>query len=287
MSWCKKRITNKELLVRFADGTHRFYLEAVCGEPVIEGNLCRYCCSLTPQTKTQDVKTFPHGLVTGKYPDDSHIYDSPWYHKKVEAYGPPSSEILELAMESQKKARGGIKVKNLKDVFSQIAATEHPSEKVAEKSNENTVEPEPAVISENTAEKTAEKKAVKRGRKPKTQTVNSDSPTIQEKNKRVTKPKKTENTTENNVDVIITPKALETIPQMTKFIENMNDVIVVDKVVKVYLKPFMVGSTKYYRDQEREKLYSLTTQQKVGKYVGRWDADQQKIIKDAPDSDEE
>lgn len=254
MNWCKKRITNKELQVRFADGKHRFYLESVCGDPVVTGNLCKYCYSLLAQTKTQDVRTFPHGLVNGKYTDESHIYDSPWYHKKAEAYGPPSSEVIEIAMEAQKKARAGIRIKTLKDVFTQIASTE---EKETPNSNENSAEKVP----------------------------------VAENKKRVSKPKKTENTTENKTaEETVTLKhiqVVEVIPKMTEFVESMNDTVVIDKVVKVYLKPFTVGSTKYYRDAEREKLYSITPQQKVGKYVGRWDSEEKRIIKDAPDSDED
>ncbi len=115
--WCQKRITNQDLLVRFGDGKHRFYLESVCGARVIEGELCDYCRNVHPQTRTQDVGTFAHGLVNGEYTKESHIYDSPWYHKKVKAYGSPTAEVIELAMEAQKRARDGRKTKKLGDLI--------------------------------------------------------------------------------------------------------------------------------------------------------------------------
>jgi hypothetical protein len=119
--WCKKRITNQNLLVRFKDGKHRFYLEAVCGEPIVQGNLCTSCNSLVPQKKTQDVKTFDHGLVGEEYPPTSHIFESPWYETKVKAYGPPSNEELELAMEAKKRATAGTKTKAMKDLVAALA----------------------------------------------------------------------------------------------------------------------------------------------------------------------
>jgi hypothetical protein len=42
MQWCRKRITNKNLLGRFGDEKHRFYFESVCGTPFQSdtSNLC-------------------------------------------------------------------------------------------------------------------------------------------------------------------------------------------------------------------------------------------------------
>jgi hypothetical protein len=107
-------------LVRFGDGKHRFYLESVCGNPVVKGKLCINCDHLLPQTKTQDVKTFPHGLVLEDYSDYSHIFDSLWYHKKVKTYGPPSKEDIELAMEAQKRARAGKRTKTIKELLESL-----------------------------------------------------------------------------------------------------------------------------------------------------------------------
>ena len=121
--WCQKRITNQDLLVRFGDGKHRFYLESVCGARVVDGTLCDYCRNVNPQTRTQDVCTFAHGLVNTEYTKESHIYDSPWYHKKVKAYGSPTAEVIELAMEAQKRARAGRKTKKLGDLIQAPDAT--------------------------------------------------------------------------------------------------------------------------------------------------------------------
>jgi hypothetical protein len=121
--WCKKRITNQDLLIRFGDGRHRFYIESVCANPT-DSDLCNYCANLHSQLKTQDVKTFPHGLVTNEYPIESHIFDSPWYHSKVKAYGEPSKEDIVLAMEAQHCARMGKKTKSIKDLLEFLAEKE-------------------------------------------------------------------------------------------------------------------------------------------------------------------
>ena len=118
--WCQKRITCQDLLVRFGDGRHRFYLESVCGNPVVKGSLCINCDHLLSQTKTQDVKTFPHGLVSEEYTELSHIFDSPWYHKKVKTYGPPSKEDIEAAMEAQRRARTGKRTKTMKELLESL-----------------------------------------------------------------------------------------------------------------------------------------------------------------------
>jgi hypothetical protein len=110
-------------LIRFGDGKHRFYLESVRGNPVVKGDLCINCEHLLPQTKTQDVKTFPHGNVLGDYTSISHIFDSPWYHTKIKTYGPPSKEDIELAMEAQKRSRAGKRTKTIKELLESLGGS--------------------------------------------------------------------------------------------------------------------------------------------------------------------
>jgi hypothetical protein len=113
---CQARITNESLKLPFPDKIHYFYMENVCGK-VCETDMCPTCI-LKRNTAVQGTRKviqasrkFDHGLVNGIYPIATHIFDSPWYLKKVGTYGEPSKESIEQAMEAQKKARAGMKVR--------------------------------------------------------------------------------------------------------------------------------------------------------------------------------
>ena len=105
---CLARITEEALKLPFGDGKHYFYMENVCGNGC-DTDLCNKCISKST-TNVQGSRKIDHGLVNGAYSSVTHIFDSPWYMKKVGTYGQPSKEVLEQAMEAQKKARAGKKV---------------------------------------------------------------------------------------------------------------------------------------------------------------------------------
>ncbi len=245
--WCQKRITSQDLLVRFGDGKHRFYLESVCGARIHEGRLCDHCKAVVAQTRTQDVRTFAHGYVTGEYTKESHIYDSPWYHAKVKAYGAPTAEVLELAMEAQKRAKGGRKTKTVADLMTAPTAAvaesvpaspkKEPATKKAPRKSKKEVAPEPVV---SVLQQLAEP--------PKEQIITR-------------------------------------VPSGTVLAETMDTPLEVEEVVRITLRPFTHNSVQYWRDGQREKLYRRTKEGGKGEYVGRWDSDAREIVRDAPDSD--
>lgn len=252
-SWCKKRITNQDLLVRFGDGKHRFYLESVCAEPVVEGNLCSYCSRVVTQTKTQDVKTFPHGIVTGEYPPDSHIFDSPWYHKKVKAYGEPLKQDIELAMEAQTRAKVGRKTKNVAELTSTDSAKTE-QEKSIDETKPKSLKPK-ATTEAKPKKPRAKKVAAAVLEEPKQELVKEDT------------------------------NVVTAIPEEVTHVESMDDPIVVREIVKVCLKIFCHDGINYWRDFERNKLYKRSKDGKKGDYVGRWDSVRQCLVREAPDSD--
>lgn len=91
---CLNRITRNEFKLPFSDKKHYFYTESACGN-ASDGDLCTRCSK----------KVLEHGLVSGPYMPKSHIFDSPWYHKSIKAYGIPDKINLEKAYMEQKKAR--------------------------------------------------------------------------------------------------------------------------------------------------------------------------------------
>jgi hypothetical protein len=273
--WCKKRITNQTLLVRFKDGKHRFYLEAVCGEPISNGVLCSSCSNLKPQTKTQDVKTFDHGFVGEEYPPTSHIFESPWYIAKVKAYGPPSNEELELAMEAKKRATTGTKTKAMKDLVAALAKTSPVQKPVEALQKVESLQLQPSKILDQPEKKieSTQKETPTKVSKPRTYRKKKDD----------NQPLKEQLVSEETIQ----SKSITTIPETTKMAETMDEPIKVNQVLRVVLKNFTYNDVTYWRDSERDKLYKKTKDGKKGDYVGRWDSIEHKLVKEAPDSDED
>ena len=106
---CQGRITRDETKLQFGDGKHHFYIEERCDLPAI-GTLCPRCDKSEKngkkELKYQANRRFDHGLVSEKYTDTSHLFDSPWYHQKRKVYGEPSKETLAIAMRAKMKAVG-------------------------------------------------------------------------------------------------------------------------------------------------------------------------------------
>jgi hypothetical protein len=259
MAWCQKRLTCKDLMVRFGDGKHRFYLESVCGASVLDigGHLCKYCSTLVPQTKTQDVGTFSHGLVSGSYTKESHIYDSPWYHTKVKAYGQPTSEDLDLAMEAQKKARAGVRAKTKETIVKKsVAAADEEAEAA------------PVVAAAPVAAEPVKPKKKRAPAKKKTAIV----PTEDLQSSVLTQLGAVHET------------VLTSVPEKA-LAESMDTPLEIKEVIRVILRPFEHDDTTYWRDSSREKLYKRTAKNTMGEYIGRWDSITKTIVRDAPDSD--
>ena len=238
---CINRLTKSSLRLPFPDGKHYFYGESACGSGC-DGDLCDSCIK----------KTSEHGLVTGPYIDKSHIYDTVWYHKAVRTYGQPSMDIVAVAMEAQKKARGGKRVSTLTPVSSSGSMSIEELTRKASSINLN--EQSSPTVTEKKPEKKPEKK---RGRPKKI--------SIQE-----IKPDMNQVVSTHTDDMMV---------------ETMDEPLEVQEVMKVILRPFKHGSTLYWHDEQRDKLYKYISETKKGKYVGRWDME--KVQLGVPDSDEE
>lgn len=255
--WCQKRITYPALAVKFGDDKHRFYLESVCAGAITNGEkLCNECLNKAIQTKTQDNHTFPHGLVSGPYPKESHIYDSEWYKAKVATYGPPTSEDLDLAMQAQTLARAGKGIRKPEDA----AVAQKP-----------VVVVEPVAAPEKPkGVRSGEKKEAAKPRKPRMKKEVVAPPpvaavAVEEKNALV---------------------PIQKVP-LNAPVETMDEPIPVSDVIQIILRPFSHNNVRYWRDGERDKVYKRMTDGKRGPYVGRWCSQTQSIVSDAPDSDQD
>lgn len=102
---CQSRITSILSKLPFGDGKHYFYMENVCGNGC-EGSIC-VKCSVKKEKALQTSRTFDHGLITEAYKEKSHLFDTPWYHKHLKAYGEPLEENLIKARAAQENAKTG------------------------------------------------------------------------------------------------------------------------------------------------------------------------------------
>jgi len=260
--WCQKRITYPTLAVKFGDGKHRFYLESVCAAAIDQGQrLCNECLNKVAQTKTQDSHTFPHGLVSGSYTKESHMYDSDWYKAKVATYGAPADAILEVAMQAQGLARAGKGIRKPEDVTVAVAVAATPAVAVA-------------VVAEP---------AKKRGRKP------SEKKETEKKESKPRAPKRAIKALPIPEPVAQLTNILVPIQQVPLHapVETMDEPIPVSDIIQVILRPFSHNNVRYWRDGERDKVYKRTADGKRGPYVGRWCSQTQSIVSDAPDSDQD
>jgi hypothetical protein len=252
--WCQKRITSIELKVRFGDGKHRFYLESVCASPLRGGGggkLCDSCRMLQVQTKTQDVRTFPHGFVLGEYPPESHIFDSPWYHSKVEAYGRPSDTDIALAMEAQKRARGGKTTKAMKDLIDILVAGAKPEVPgVAVEADEIIVGIPMGVSKEVSKGGLVVPKTRARGKSKSSSSSSSDK---------------------SEVPTTQISQVCTIIPGHIQFVESADDPIEIEPVL-VALKQLTYKGAVYWHDTDSQKVYTKDKNGRRADCVGVWDA---------------
>jgi hypothetical protein len=292
--WCTKRITSPKLLLRFGDGKHRFFLESVCGV-TFEGTeeWCQTCRDLPVQMVNQDVTTYPHGNVNGPYTVNSKIFGSPYYLKNVKVYGDPLAEDLALAMEAQAKAKAGRRIKQIKDLLDDgveptqlkhaVAQPAQTEQKKKAPPKKMTITEEPAVAAAGGGGGSAAATC--------DATTNAEASTTKQKAKQGTRKLKLATPVKlppsQNVLAVLgahTEQVITNVPA-NAVVETSDTPMEVMEVIQVVLRPFTHNNVKYWRDGAREKLYRRTIDGKRGEYIGRWDADAEEIVRDAPDSD--
>lgn len=258
---CLARVS--KVWLKFGDGKHRFLTENICGH-ICDSTEQRCADCLKPkQIKTQDCRTFDHGLLNGDFTKESHMFDSPWFHMALEKYGPPKANDLQLAMEIQQKARAAASLTAVivsKPVAPSSSTVEKPKKQKEEKQANETKDTKAPKV-KKTATPTEKKP---RGKKSTLKDVETVSIPVEE-----------------NRNVI------EVISKADVLIESQEEPQRILNVIRVILRPFQHKGVQYWRDGERDKVYKRASNGKRGAYVGRWDNDIQQIHHDAPDSDDE
>lgn len=116
MTRCLARVTYEASKKYFGDEKHYFYLEHQCENSVNDGNQTCQKCRFKNATRTQEARSFDHGIIGGEIPEKSHIYGGPWYLEAEKKYGKPKDleESLRMAKEAEKGASGQVKKKRVK-----------------------------------------------------------------------------------------------------------------------------------------------------------------------------
>ncbi len=310
---CLARVTNDSLFEYFGDRHHKFYFEFRCNYPCFENrDVCIKCLQKKINCNVQTSRLFDHGMIYEAIPDRSHIFGGKWYQENELKWGSPPSEIIEFALEHQRDARGKYEV--IQPIY------DFSTSKAKKQSNSQEMPPRKKAVAitveETKEEKKEEIQKPKRGRKPKVMTIQDLPPITEpalpesdptkcipkitkqsrsspEHTKSPPKPKRkpTRKKSEPNpYESLVQTQPLiykdVSIPtHMEEILEEFNTDDYEIEYVKI--KSFTIGSTSYFRDYHKNKLYRKIKEKIVGEYIGRYDPETDSIVSDIPDSDDE
>jgi len=264
LTLCIARIATANAVNYFGDGKHRYYLELRCNR-LCKSNteLCTNCEKKNPNTRTQDTRTFDHGTVGEPIPDQSHIYGGLWYNTNVKKWGAPSTEQIHVAEQHQRDAR--IQLKNT--VNTVIEPVPSDTSSTSSKRQRPRVAKNVVTVVENVVETVAP-----------TQEKITVKPKKAKPRKKPTPIQTTVAVSQDHKEAVI-PTHIE---------KNLEEFDTDDYMIEyVQLTPFKIGTTSYFRDSKKNKLYQKRKDTVVGPYVGRYDPYTETIHTDVPDSDDE
>jgi len=267
---CISRITDDAYTQKFGNGRNNFYIELRCHGTCIRGlDVCLRCVEKSDTCKNQASRKFPHGNVNEPIPDKSHIFGGKWYEEHVRKYGTPSEDVLQFAIEHQRKARDGFPP--LPPVVVETAVAVAPSKKILRVTRATKEEVEQWNREEE------EKKESSSNEKPKRRIVRR-SATVKEAT--TTNPYRSfvESHPPMIHQEVTVPSHLETTLEQFDA-EGF-------RIEYVKLEPFVFQGITYYRDASKQKLYEHNARA-IGNYVGRYDREREEIRTDIPDSDDE
>jgi hypothetical protein len=279
---CIARTTEETYAQKFGNGRNKFYIEFRCHGPCVRGlDVCLRCAEKAADCKIQTSRRFAHGNVNEPIPPESHLFGGLWYEEHVRKYGTPSEEVLQFALEHQRKARDGFPALPVVTAPAPAPAAPVTAKKTAKKYR---------VPTEDAEEKKEEAPAVK----TETPAVKTKAPVVKAED--VT-PKKAATAKGSSSKTIINP--------YSSLIQSSNQLVYKEVSIPTHLessleqfdtdgfqmeyvtlKPFEHGGSLYFYEGTKHKLYK-NIKQKIGDYVGRYDSEREEIRTDIPDSDDE
>lgn len=240
-----------------------FWHELRCSKSSMTNHkLCLDCSGrivLSYDKKTHKNQTaWLHGCIDEPIPEWSVLFDGPEFHKRVSKYGKPSEEEMARAKKAQQIARG--EVEEITQTLARLSLQEQ-----ANASLPNTIESLP-VVSSSVPPKRKAKETKPKETKPKDTDVKAKRAAPKKKNELIQPP-------------------LPSVPAQAY--ESTELPLTNVEVVKIQVRKFMVGDKQYFLDAKKYKLYAMEKDSSPGKYVGRWDPQEEKMDTSFPDSDAE
>jgi hypothetical protein len=283
---CISRYTDDTYTQQFGNGRNKFYIEFRCNMPCAKGlDVCSKCTEKSI-TGIQTSRKYNHGKINEPIPEDSHIYGGKWYKQAVKKYGESTSDVIEFALQYQKKAREGFTFEEPEELPEEKpvkagANKRTGKSKVANGDNETPVKAESNKVESNKVE--ANKvEANKRTRKPKVATAQDASENAIKSSKKSAAT--AYGTLINNTQQLVHKEVVIPTHIETSLEEFDTDGF---EIEYIKLEPFEANGTTYLRERTKNKLYRKIKDKGIGGYVGRWNPDTESIITEIPDSDDE
>lgn len=253
---CFGRLVDDSKTGRFGDG-HKFHLELRCTRKTIHGTkLCGICHEKTRDfnTRTSSGKKIQHpqvlhGLIDEPIPFESHIFEGPWYQKRLKDWGEPCAEEMARGKKAQLEANGGAAPAAAPAPTAAPAAA--PKKRGPKKAVVDTPVPDalPAV-------------APKKKREPKSANVIVvPQPQIEQQQQ---------------------PRKIEAVAK-----ESLESSIEEKNVLFIKVRRFHHNGKKYFLDSKKNKVYTIGNEKSKGAYYGRWNPESETIDTTFPDSDAE
>ena len=259
---CKGRYTEEKNGLEFPIKGY-YFTERRCGEIVIQDELCKECLEKRKKTLVKNGLNYSpkyqqynfQGKIDEPYYENSWIYGSPRYLKWVALDGNAiGQEKIAKAEKAQRIARGNLEMKAVPEPKTEAKKIGRP------KKNGTVV----SSLSGATATPTAT---------PTPPPVHIPAPLVEPKQE--PKPKK-----------VVKKTPVAPVAKIAKAVESPEPTLEAIEVIKIQLVSKILADKSYWYDSTKDKMYEKPKDGSIGKYLGRYDSREQKLVS-FPDSDVE
>jgi len=248
---CKGRYTKEKKEIPFPIKSG-YFTERRCGEIATQDELCDSCIEKRKVAFVlKNQQSHLLGKIDDPYIDNCWLFGSPRYLKFAALEGNmPSTEQIAKAEKAQRIARGNVEMKAVPEAKIEAKKIGRP------KKNGTVVSPAAATPAETPVAPALTSTA---------SVVNNPSP----------KPKK-----------VLKKTTVAPVAKIAKAVESPEPTLEAIEVIKIQLVSKTIADKSYWYDSTKDKIYEKPKDGSIGKYLGRYDSREQKLVS-FPDSDVE